>query len=71
MEGYLRVSGDSPFASIIPSSLPNKEAGAFTFYLQTSRLLYGFTRAGEQTSFAQYTYDFSAAGLPGLVFNAS
>jgi hypothetical protein len=71
MAGYQSVSDDSNFAAIIPSSLPNKEAGAFTFYLQTSRLLYGFTRAGEQTSFAQYTYDFAAAGLPGLVFNAS
>jgi hypothetical protein len=71
MAGYQRVSGDSPFASIIPSSLPNKEAGTFTFYLQTSRLLYGFTRAGEQTSFAQYSYDFTAAGVPGLLFQAS
>ncbi|CAM3770234.1 Porin D [Pseudomonas reidholzensis] len=71
MAGYQSVSDDSGFAAIIPSSLPNKEAGAFTFYLQTSRLLYGFTRAGEQTRFAQYTYNFAAAGLPGLVFNAS
>lgn len=71
MAGYQSVSDNSGFAAIIPSSLPNKEAGAFTFYLQTSRLLYGFVRAGEQTSFGQYTYNFAGAGLPGLVFNAS
>lgn len=71
MAGYQSVSGNSNFAAIIPSSLPNKEAGVFTFYLQTSRLLYGFTRAGEQTTFAQYTYDFTAVGVPGLTFNTS
>lgn len=71
MAGYQSVSDDSGFAAIIPSSLPNKEAGAFTFYLQTSRLLYGFTRAGEKTTFTQYAYNFAGVGLPGLVFNAS
>ncbi|MCY1289828.1 Porin-like protein NicP [compost metagenome] len=29
-------------------------------------MLASFNRAGERTGFAQYSYDFAAAGIPGL-----
>ena len=34
--------------------------------LYTDRFIQSFTRAGENTAFGQYAYDFAAMGVPGL-----
>ncbi|GFM72878.1 OprD family porin [Pseudomonas capsici] len=40
--------------------------GGSSFYLFTDSMINGFTRAGENTTFGQYSYDFAKAGIPGL-----
>lgn len=40
--------------------------GGSTFYLFTKAMVGTFSRAGEQTSFGQYSYDFAKVGVPGL-----
>ncbi|MNL17017.1 Porin-like protein NicP precursor [compost metagenome] len=44
----------------------DKGAGGSSLYLYTDRLIQSFTRAGENTAFGQYAYDFAALGIPGL-----
>lgn len=64
--GYQSVSDGSNFVQPAQGSLPNKGAIGSSLYLQTDRLIQSFNRAGEQTTFAQYGYDFASLGLPGL-----
>ncbi|RJG09088.1 OprD family porin [Pseudomonas cavernicola] len=64
--GYQRVSDGSNFVQLNQGSLPGKGAGGASLYLHTDRMLASFNRAGERTGFAQYNYDFAAAGIPGL-----
>lgn len=71
MLGYQRVSEDSNFVqlnqgSLVNDSLANEGAGGSSVYLLTDRLAHSFTRAGERTTFGQYTYDFAGLGVPGL-----
>ena len=66
MAGYQVVSDGSNFVQPNQGSLPDKGAGGASIYLHTDRILASFNRAGERTGFAQYTYDFAAAGNPGL-----
>ncbi|OUM05830.1 porin [Pseudomonas syringae] len=40
--------------------------GGSSFYLFTDSMVNGFNRAGENTTFGQYSYDFAKAGIPGL-----
>ncbi|MCJ2370540.1 OprD family porin [Pseudomonas sp. RGM 3321] len=40
--------------------------GGSSFYLFTDSMINGFNRAGENTTFGQYSYDFAKAGIPGL-----
>ncbi|MBV4519325.1 OprD family porin [Pseudomonas sp. SWRI74] len=64
--GHQRVGDGSNFVQPNQGSLPDKGAGGGSVYLPTDRMIQSFTRAGEQTHFGQYTYDFAALGVPGL-----
>lgn len=66
MLGYQRVSTGSDFVQPSQSGLEGKGAGGASTYLATDRIIHSFNRAGEQTVFAQYAYDFVAMGIPGL-----
>ncbi|KRW58535.1 OprD family porin [Pseudomonas sp. TTU2014-080ASC] len=57
--GYQQISGDSAFPFL------NQGDGS-TAYLFTNRQIGKFTNAGERSWVAEYGYDFSAAGVPGL-----
>jgi hypothetical protein len=63
--GHQEVSDDSNFVQINQGSI-DKGAGGSSLYLLTDKMLLNFTRAGERTGFAQYAYDFTALGVPGL-----
>ncbi|KRW60841.1 OprD family porin [Pseudomonas sp. TTU2014-080ASC] len=65
--GYQQVSDKSNFVQANQGSLDgDKGAGGVSVYLLTDRQLHNFTRAGERTRFAEYSYDFAGAGVPGL-----
>lgn len=64
MLGYQRVSEDSNFVQLNQGGIEGS-AGA-SVYLLTDRLATNFTRAGERTTFGQYSYDFGGVGIPGL-----
>ncbi|WXL26094.1 OprD family porin [Ectopseudomonas mendocina] len=65
--GYQQVSDKSAFVQANQGSLDNdKGAGGASVYLLTDRQLHNFTRAGERTTFAEYSHDFADLGLPGL-----
>jgi hypothetical protein len=70
MAGYQQVSSDSGFVQLNQGGLPDKGAGGASVYLLTDRYIQNFTRAGERTGFAQYSYDFVALGVPGLKASA-
>ena len=57
--GYQQVSGDSAFPFL------NQGDGS-TAYLFTNRQIGKFISAGERTWLAEYGYDFSSVGIPGL-----
>jgi hypothetical protein len=40
--------------------------GGSSFYLFTDAMISGFNRAGTNTTFGQYSYDFARLGVPGL-----
>jgi hypothetical protein len=44
----------------------NEGNGGSSVYLFTDSMVGNFTRAGENTTFGQYSYDFARAGIPGL-----
>ncbi|MDE1168336.1 MAG: OprD family porin [Pseudomonas sp.] len=56
-EGNVRKDGST-------SSLEGN--GGSSFYLFTDSMVNQFARAGENTTFGQYTYDFASLGVPGL-----
>ncbi|WP_395505285.1 OprD family porin [Ectopseudomonas hydrolytica] len=64
MLGHQRVSEDSNFVQLNQGGIEGS-AGA-SVYLLTDRLVNSFTRAGERTTFGQYSYDFANLGAPGL-----
>jgi len=64
--GYQSVSDGSNFTQPNQGSLVDKGAGGSSVYLYTDRFIQSFTRAGENTAFGQYAYDFAALGVPGL-----
>ena len=57
--GYQQVEGDSNFPFL------NQGDGA-TAYLITDRQIGKFLSAGERTWLAEYAYDFTQVGVPGL-----
>lgn len=69
--GHQQVGDDGGMASISNGSVrdgrgrPEGEGGS-TYYLFTDSMINSFTRAGENTTFGQYAYDFAALSLPGL-----
>lgn len=64
--GHQRVSDGSNFVQPNQGSLVDKGAGGGSVYLPTDRMIQNFARAGEQTTFGQYSYDFAPLGIPGL-----
>ena len=69
--GHQRVSDDGGFVylnqgNVVDGNGRPEGNGGTSFYLFTDAMINGFVRAGENTTFGQYTYDFAAAGVPGL-----
>lgn len=65
--GYQSVSDDSAFVQANQGSLAGSlGAGGTSLYLLTDRQITNFSRAGERTAFAEYSYDFGGLGVPGL-----
>lgn len=69
--GHQRVNDDGGFVYLNQGNVvdgngrPEGAAGA-SFYLFTDSMINGFVRAGENTTFGQYSYDFAGLGVPGL-----
>lgn len=66
MLGHQRVSDDGGFVWVNQGNVLNEGAGGSSFYLFTDSMINSFVRAGENTTFGQYSYDFAALGVPGL-----
>ncbi|KPG91736.1 porin [Pseudomonas sp. RIT-PI-q] len=69
--GHQRVNDDGGFVylnqgSVVDGNGRNEGAGGTSFYLFTDAMVNGFVRAGENTTFGQYSYDFATLGVPGL-----
>ncbi|MGV8860869.1 MAG: OprD family outer membrane porin [Pseudomonas sp.] len=68
--GHQRVSDSGGFVFQNQGSVTrngqNEGEGGSSFYLFTDSVVNSFVRAGENTTFGQYTYDFARAGVPGL-----
>lgn len=63
--GHQRVSSGSGFTQLNQGGL-GEGAGGASVYLITDRMINSFSRAGERTTLAQYSYDFAGLGIPGL-----
>ncbi|BAP42735.1 OprD family porin [Pseudomonas sp. 21LCFQ02] len=71
MVGHQQVGDDGGFVSLNQGSITDGRGraegnGGGSFYLFTDSMANGFIRAGENTTFGQYSYDFAKAGIPGL-----
>ncbi|VVP60078.1 Porin D [Pseudomonas fluorescens] len=69
--GHQRVNDDGGFVylnqgNVVDGNGRNEGAGGASFYLFTDSMINGFVRAGENTTFGQYTLDFASLGVPGL-----
>ncbi|WP_397449965.1 OprD family outer membrane porin [Pseudomonas sp. NA-150] len=76
--GYQSVSDDGGFVSLNQGNVTkdgkplakdgsnSEDNGGNGFYLFTNAVVGSFIRAGENTAFAQYSYDFTRVGVPGL-----
>ncbi|VVO05141.1 OprD family porin [Pseudomonas fluorescens] len=69
--GHQRVSDDGGFVylnqgNVVDGNGRNEGAGGSSFYSFTDSMINGFVRAGENTTFGQYTLDFASLGVPGL-----
>ncbi|AIR88675.1 OprD family outer membrane porin [Pseudomonas cremoricolorata] len=69
--GHQRVSDDGGFVWLNQGSLVNEGAAGASFYLFTDSMLNQFAKAGENTTFGQYSYDFASLGVPGLKASVS
>lgn len=69
--GHQRVNDDGGMVWLNQGAVrdgnnrPEGEAGS-SIYLFTDSMINSFTRAGENTTFGQYSYDFARLGVPGL-----
>jgi len=69
--GHQQIGDDGGFVWLNQGSVqdgngnPEGAAGA-SFYLFTDSMINQFARAGENTTFGQYSYDFARLGVPGL-----
>ncbi|MBD8495506.1 OprD family porin [Pseudomonas syringae] len=71
MVGHQQVGDDGGFVSLNQGSIADGRGraegnGGGSFYLFTDSMINQFTRAGENTTFGQYSFDFAKAGVPGL-----
>lgn len=69
--GHQRVSDDGGFVwmsngNVADGRNRNEGEGGSSFYLFTDSMVGQFARAGENTTFGQYSYDFARLGVPGL-----
>ena len=69
--GHQRVNDDGGFVylnqgNVVDNNGRNQGEGGASFYLFTDSMINGFVRAGENTTFGQYSYDFAGLGVPGL-----
>ncbi|WLH12516.1 OprD family porin [Pseudomonas hefeiensis] len=64
--GHQQIGDDGGFVYMNQGSLANEGAGGASFYLFTDSMIHQFVRAGENTTFGQYSYDFASLGAPGL-----
>ncbi|HDS0957564.1 TPA: OprD family porin [Pseudomonas putida] len=71
MLGHQQVSDDGGFVWLNQGSLANEGAGGSSFYLFTDSMINQFAKAGENTTFGQYAYDFARLGVPGLKASVS
>lgn len=74
--GRQQVGDDGGFVWLNQGSLVNgsgtsEGAGGASFYLFTDSMINQFARAGENTNFGQYAYDFAGLGVPGLKASVS
>ncbi|WP_296266734.1 OprD family outer membrane porin [Pseudomonas sp. UBA6562] len=69
--GHQRVNDDGGFVWLNQGSLANEGAGGSSFYLFTDSMINQFAKAGENTTFGQYAYDFAGLGVPGLKASVS
>ena len=73
MLGHQQVGDDGGFVWLNQGSVRKDGAtsslegnGGASFYLFTDSMINQFARAGENTTFGQYSYDFASLGVPGL-----
>ena len=71
MLGRQQVSDDGGFVwlnqgNVVDGNNRPEGAGGSSFYLFTDSMINQFARAGENTNFGQYSYDFASLGVPGL-----
>lgn len=69
--GHQSVSDDGGFVwlnqgNVVDGRNRPEGNGGTAFYLFTDAIVGNFSRAGEQTMFGQYAYDFAKIGVPGL-----
>ncbi|MFP5428862.1 MAG: OprD family outer membrane porin, partial [Gammaproteobacteria bacterium] len=66
MLGHQQVGDDGGFVWLNQGSLADEGAAGASFYLFTDSMINQFARAGTNTTFGQYSYDFARVGVPGL-----
>ncbi|MBK5006839.1 OprD family porin [Pseudomonas sp. S60] len=78
MVGHQRVNDDGGFVWLNQGSVRKdgsrsslEGAGGASFYLFTDSMINQFAKAGENTTFGQYSYDFARLGVPGLKASVS
>ena len=69
--GHQRVNDDGGFVwlnqgNVVDGNGNLEGAAGASFYLFTDSMINSFARAGENTTFGQYSYDFASLGVPGL-----
>ncbi|MDH4602357.1 OprD family porin [Pseudomonas syringae] len=74
--GHQQVGDDGGFVwmnngNVTDGRGRNEGEGGASFYLFTDSMVNQFARAGENTTFGQYTFDFAKAGIPGLKASAA
>ncbi|MDF9754486.1 hypothetical protein ACVWY1_004624 [Pseudomonas sp. TE6288] len=71
MLGHQQVNDDGGFVwlnqgGVVDGNGRAEGAGGASFYLFTDSMINQFAKAGENTTFGQYSYDFARLGVPGL-----
>lgn len=71
MLGHQQVGDDGGMVFLNQGSVVNgrnrpEGNGGSSVYLFTDAMINSFTRAGENSTFGQYSYDFARVGVPGL-----